>query len=94
MHRGGSRGRCTIQGRPFLDAALAVVLGGDCLADVGTPRAEPGMFGPVACDPTVSRPVDALATAGPKTLSAIRTAQAEARLEADRHCGAGYRGGR
>ncbi|MFG2776003.1 hypothetical protein [Streptomyces sp. NPDC048350] len=33
---------------------LAVALGGDCLADVGTLRAEPGVFEPVASDPTVS----------------------------------------
>jgi hypothetical protein len=39
-----------------LDVALAVALGGDCLADVGMLRAEPAVFGPVASDPTVSRP--------------------------------------
>ena len=39
-------------GKILLDAALAVALGGDCLADVGTLRAEPAMFGPVASDPT------------------------------------------
>lgn len=66
-------------GKILLDVALAVALGGDCLADVGTLRAEPGVFGPVASDPTVSRLVDALAAAGPKALSAIRTARAEAR---------------
>jgi hypothetical protein len=66
-------------GKILLDVALAVALGGDCLADVGTLRAEPGVFGPVASDPTVSRLVDALAAAGPKALSAIRAARAEAR---------------
>jgi len=66
-------------GKVLLDVALAVALGGDCLADVGTLRAEPGVFGPVASDPTVSRLVDALAAAGPKALSAIRAARAEAR---------------
>ncbi len=52
----------------LLDVALAVVLGGDCLADVAMLRAEPAVFGPVASDPTVSRLVDILATgrdAGP-----------------------------
>jgi len=53
-------------GKILLDVALAVALGGDCLADVGRLRAEPGVFGPVASDPTVSRLVDALAAAGPR----------------------------
>ncbi|MBB1247145.1 IS1380 family transposase, partial [Streptomyces durbertensis] len=66
-------------GKILLDVALSVALGGDCLADVGTLRAEPGVFGPVASDPTVSRLVDSLAAAGPKALAAIRAARAEAR---------------
>ena len=52
--------------RPFHDPAKVVVgpaialgLGGDCLADVGLLRAVPGMFGQVASDPTVSRTIDA-----------------------------------
>ncbi|MFJ3930194.1 IS1380 family transposase [Streptomyces sp. NPDC090029] len=83
----GAAGRCAWRrpravhdpGKVLLDVALAVAMGGDCLADVGTLRAEPGVFGPVASDPTVSRLVDALAAAGPKALSAIRAARAEAR---------------
>ncbi|TMZ53287.1 IS1380 family transposase, partial [Klebsiella pneumoniae] len=66
-------------GKVLLDVALAVALGGDCLADVGTLRAESVVFGPVASDPTVSRLIDTLAAAGPKALSAIRAARAEAR---------------
>jgi hypothetical protein len=66
-------------GKILLDVALAVALGGDCLADVGMLRAEPAVFGPVASDPTVSRLIDTLAAAGPKALSAIRAARAEAR---------------
>jgi hypothetical protein len=42
-------------GKVLLDVALAVALGGDCLADVGMLWAEPAVFGPVASDPTVSR---------------------------------------
>ncbi|ORB95589.1 IS1380 family transposase, partial [Mycobacterium persicum] len=42
-------------GKIVLDIAVALALGGDCLADVGLLRAEPGVFGPVASDPTVSR---------------------------------------
>jgi hypothetical protein len=66
-------------GKILLDVALAVGLGGDCLADVGMLRAEPGVFGPVASDPTVSRLVDTLASAGPKALTAIRSARANVR---------------
>jgi hypothetical protein len=42
-------------GKIVLDLAVALVLGGDCLADVNLLRAEPGVFGRVASDPTVSR---------------------------------------
>lgn len=66
-------------GKVLLDVALAVALGGDCLADVGMLRAEPAVFGPVASDPTVSRLVDTLAAAGPNALTAIRAARAEVR---------------
>lgn len=48
------------------------------LADVGMLRAEPGLFGPVASDPTVSRLIDSLAAAG-KALRAIRTARTQVR---------------
>ncbi|MFD9865597.1 IS1380 family transposase [Streptomyces alboflavus] len=66
-------------GKILLDVALAVALGGDCLSDVGMLRAEPGVFGLVASDPTVSRLIATLAAAGPKALAAIRAARAEAR---------------
>ncbi|MFB0631123.1 IS1380 family transposase [Streptomyces sp. AB3(2024)] len=66
-------------GKILLDVALAVALGGDCLADVGMLRAEPAVFGPVASDPTVSRLIDTLAAAGPRALTAIRSARAEVR---------------
>ncbi|MEV0495923.1 IS1380 family transposase [Streptomyces atratus] len=66
-------------GKVLLDVALAVALGGDCLADVGMLRAEPAVFGPVASDPTVSRLVDVLAASGEKALRAIRAARAEVR---------------
>ena len=66
-------------GKVLLDVALATALGGDCLADVAMLRAEPDVFGRVASDPTVSRLIDALAAAGPKALTAIRTARAEVR---------------
>ncbi|MFJ6901915.1 IS1380 family transposase [Streptomyces hokutonensis] len=66
-------------GKILLDVALAVALGGDCLADVAMLRAEPVVFGPVASDPMVSRLVDALAASGPKALAAIRGARSEVR---------------
>ncbi|MDO0932877.1 transposase [Streptomyces sp. DG2A-72] len=66
-------------GKILMDVALATALSGDCLADVGMLRAEPGVFGPVASDPTESRLVDVLAAAGQRPLSAIRAARAEVR---------------
>jgi hypothetical protein len=66
-------------GKVLLDVALAVALGGDCLADVGMLRAEPDVFGPVASDPTVSRLIDTLAAAGGKALAALGSARAEVR---------------
>ncbi|GAA3782016.1 hypothetical protein GCM10022206_21260 [Streptomyces chiangmaiensis] len=74
QNAGGAR-----SGNVLLDMALAVALGGDCLADVGVPRAEPDLFALVASDPTVSRLIDTLATGGKRALWAIRTARAEVR---------------
>ena len=66
-------------GKVVLDLALSLALGGDCLADVGVLRAEPGVYGLVASDPTVSRTVAALAADAPAALAAINTARAAAR---------------
>ncbi|MFJ8159136.1 IS1380 family transposase [Streptomyces sp. NPDC094468] len=66
-------------GKVLLDLALAVALGGDCLADVAMLRCEPAVFGPVASDPTVSRLIDTLASSGEKALRAVRSARAEVR---------------
>jgi hypothetical protein len=66
-------------GKILLDVAVAVAVGGDCLADVAIARAEPAVFGSVASDPTVSRLVDTLASAGPRALAAIRRARSEVR---------------
>jgi hypothetical protein len=66
-------------GKILLDVALAVALGGDCLADTGMLRAEPAVFGPVASDPTVSRLIDTLARGGKRALTALRTARAGVR---------------
>lgn len=61
------------------DLAVTLGLGGDCLADIAVLRGEPGVFGPVASDPTVSRAIDALAADVERVLKAIDTARAAAR---------------
>jgi hypothetical protein len=69
-------------GKTVLDLAVAVALGGDCLADVGVLRAEPALFGPVASDPVVSRLIGRLAGDVASALKAIRSARAAARQRA------------
>ena len=65
-----------------LDLAVTLALGGDCLADVALLRAEPGVYGLVASDPTVSRTITALAADAPAALRSINTARAAARRRA------------
>ena len=62
-----------------LDLAVSLALGGDCLADIAVLRAEPGIYGRVASDPTVSRTVDVLAADAAAALKAIDVARAAAR---------------
>jgi hypothetical protein len=69
-------------GKVLLDLAVALAVGGDCLADIAQLRAAPEMFGPVASDPTVSRLIDALAADAPAALAAIAAARATARARA------------
>ena len=66
----------------LVDLAVTLAVGGDCLADVGLLRAEPGLYGRVASDPTVSRTIAALAADAPAALKAIDTARAAARARA------------
>jgi hypothetical protein len=66
-------------GKIMLDLAIALALGGDCLADISQLRAAPDVYGPVASDPTVSRLLDALAADAPKALSALACARRSAR---------------
>ena len=66
-------------GKIVSDLAVSLALGGDCLADVAVLRAEPGIYGPVASDPTISRAVDTLAGDADRVLAAINTARAAAR---------------
>jgi hypothetical protein len=63
----------------LLDLATSVALGGDCLADVAVVRAQPGLFGQVASDPTVSRLITTLANDVDAATAAIRAARAAAR---------------
>jgi hypothetical protein len=69
-------------GKIATDLAVALALGGDCLADVAMLRAQPELFGPVASDPVVSRLIARLAADAPRALKAIRTARAAARARA------------
>ncbi len=59
-------------GKVVLDLALTLALGGDRPADIALLRAEPGVYGMVASDPTVSRTIDALAADSPAALKAIK----------------------
>ena len=67
---------------------MSLALGGDCLADIAVLRAEPGIYGRVASDPTVSRTVDVLAADAPAALKAIDEARAAARATVWRLAGA------
>jgi Transposase DDE domain group 1 len=69
-------------GKIITDLAVAVALGGECLADVAMLRAQPELFGPVASDPVVSRLMARLAGDAPRALRAIRAARAAARQRA------------
>lgn len=69
-------------GKILVDLAISLAIGGDCLADVAVLRAEPGVFGPVASDPTVSRLLTVLAADAPKALAAIDSARLPARTAA------------
>jgi hypothetical protein len=76
-------------GKIILDLAVAVAAGGDHLCDIAVLRAEPGVFGHVASDPTVSRTIATLAADAPKVVSALRSARHHARARAWRAAGAG-----
>lgn len=66
-------------GKIVTDLAVTLALGGDCLADLALLRAEPGVFGLVASDPTVSRLFETLAADLPSALKAINAARARTR---------------
>ena len=69
-------------GKVLTDLAMSLALGGDCLADAGLLRAEPGLFGPVGSEATISRMITALAADVDRVITAINTARAAARATA------------
>jgi len=69
-------------GKIITDLAVSLALGGDCLADVGLIRSEPGVYGRVASDPTISRLVAQLADNVGPALRTINAARAAARGQA------------
>jgi Transposase DDE domain group 1 len=69
-------------GKILTDLVVTLALGGDCLADVAVLRAQPGLCGPVASDPVISRLVSVLAADAPRALRVIRKARAAARERA------------
>ena len=70
---------CHDPGKIVLDLAISIAIGGDCASDLSVLRCEPGVFGSVASDPTVSRLIARLAADAPKALKAIASARADAR---------------
>lgn len=69
-------------GKILSDLALSLALGGDCLADLALLRAEPGVYGPVASEATVSRTISALAGDASAATRAINQARSAARARA------------
>ena len=69
-------------GKIVLDLAITIAIGGDSASDISQLRAEPGVFGAVASDPTVSRLITTLADDAPTALAALTTAAATARAAA------------
>nr|WP_153416154.1 IS1380 family transposase [Nocardia macrotermitis] len=69
-------------GKIVLDLAVSIAIGGDCAADLSVLRCEPGVFGSVASDSTVSRLIAVLAADAPKVLSGMASARARARATA------------
>lgn len=74
-------------GKIILDLAVSLALGGDALADVAVLRAEPGVYGRVASDATVSRLIATLAGDADAAVAAIGTARRAARAAAWRLAG-------
>ena len=76
------------QPRSSCDLAVTLALGGECLADIALLRGEPGLYGCVACDATVSRTIAAPAGDAPAVWASIDTARASGRARAWKLAGA------
>ena len=81
-------------GKIVADLAVAVALGGALRGDVAVLRAQPGVFGPVASDPTVSRLISRLAGDADDAVAAISAARAVARERVWRIAGSPVQDGR
>ncbi|MEO7059644.1 MAG: IS1380 family transposase [Lapillicoccus sp.] len=69
-------------GKVLTDLALTLALGGDCLADAAVIRSEPGIYGRVASEATVSRTITTLAADADRVLAAVAGARKVARARA------------
>ena len=69
-------------GKIITDLAISLAVGGDCLSDLAVIRAEPGLFGPVASDATVSRLITVLGADPDTVVKAIAMARKTTRLRA------------
>jgi DDE family transposase len=81
-------------GKIVSDLAIAVALGGDAACDVAVLRAQPGVFGLVASEPTVSRLIGRLAADADAAVAAISAARAAGRERVWAVAGAPVQGGR
>ena len=62
-------------GKNLTDLAIMLALGGDACSDASLLRAEPGVYGPVASDATISRTIGALAADADRVLTPIDAAR-------------------
>lgn len=69
-------------GKVLTDLAVTLALGGNCLADAAVLRAEPGIYGQVASEATVSRTITALARDADRVLASVAAARKAARSRA------------
>ena len=69
-------------GKVLTDLAVTLALGGDCLSDAAVIRSEPGIYGRVASEATVSRTIATLARDAGRVLAAVAAARKSARAVA------------
>lgn len=81
-------------GKIICDLAIGLALGGACLADIAALRDEPGIYGRVASDATVSRLIKLLGSDPDRAIAAIGLARKTARQTAWQLAGDGSPAGR